>query len=560
MNRKLKKSIVIIVFEGLLGGCNFIVLHQVLQLVFGNGVTLNKLMTLTGIVALILTLRIILYSFGFIGSQIGGADVSRNIRIALGDKLKNIPLGLFTKRHTGFYINVATSGVSNYEKMLTHKTADIIKYIVLVIMVALFACTIYLPVGITLMISSILLIPTIIFTARIVKFYGNKKNSANSESISSIAEYISGIQTLRAYGMSGKKNKTVTDAMKDYSNISYLYERSVIPIGSIYMTLNWLAFPVSVFLAGDMWVNNALPVPDLILLLMFPLFICKINIALFIDLLAYKDLTISKNNITKIINEQEENISNEEFTPKSTEIEFNNVDFSYIEGEPVLQNTSFIIPEHSLTAIVGDSGSGKSTILNLISKYYLPQKGCIKIGGYDIEKVPSEKVFSYISTVDQDVFLFNDTIRNNIRYARPSATNEEVEHACCLANCDSFICKMKNGYDTETGENGNQLSGGERQRISVARAILKNSPIVLLDEATASLDIENELLVKQAVTNLLNADRTVIMIAHTLSIVKNADKILVLDEGRIAESGNHRELINLGGKYAAMWKASKMLI
>lgn len=560
MNRKLKKSIVIIVIEGLLGGCNFIVLHQVLQLVFGNGVTLNKLMTLTGIVALILTLRIILYSFGFIGSQIGGADVSRNIRIALGDKLKNIPLGLFTKRHTGFYINVATSGVSNYEKMLTHKTADIIKYIVLVIMVALFACTIYLPVGITLMISSILLIPTIIFTARIVKFYGNKKNSANSESISSIAEYISGIQTLRAYGMSGKKNKTVTGAMKDYSNISYLYERSVIPIGSIYMTLNWLAFPVSVFLAGDMWVNNALPAPDLILLLMFPLFICKINIALFIDLLAYKDLTISKNNITKIINEQEENISNEEFTPKSTEIEFNNVDFSYIEGEPVLQNTSFIIPEHSLTAIVGDSGSGKSTILNLISKYYLPQKGCIKIGGYDIEKVPSEKVFSYISTVDQDVFLFNDTIRNNIRYARPSATNEEVEHACCLANCDSFICKMKNGYDTETGENGNQLSGGERQRISVARAILKNSPIVLLDEATASLDIENELLVKQAVTNLLKADKTVIMIAHTLSIVKNADKILVLNEGRIAESGNHRELINLGGKYAAMWKASKMLI
>ena len=155
--------------------------------------------------------------------------------------------------------------------------------------------------------------------------------------------------------------------------------------------------------------------------------------------------------------------------------------------------------------------------------------------------------------------MFNDTVRNNIRYARPDATDQEIVEACRLANCDGFIRGMEHGQDTMIGENGNKLSGGERQRLSVARAILKDSPIILLDEATAALDIENELLVKQAVANLLKADKTVVMIAHTLPIIKNADQILVLDQGRITEAGPHDRLVKNGGKYAAMWTASQAL-
>ena len=161
--------------------------------------------------------------------------------------------------------------------------------------------------------------------------------------------------------------------------------------------------------------------------------------------------------------------------------------------------------------------------------------------------------------MNQDVFLFDDTIRENIRHARPEATDEEIEAACREANCDGFIRKMEKEYDTPTGENGNLLSGGERQRISIARAILKNSPILLLDEATASLDIENELAVKQAIANLLKEKKTVVMIAHTLSIVKNADQILVVSGGKIAEAGTHDELLAKGGKYAAMWNAEQKL-
>jgi len=270
-------------------------------------------------------------------------------------------------------------------------------------------------------------------------------------------------------------------------------------------------------------------------------------------------MAISRQRIEGVFNETEENCSTAVFAPKDYSIRFDRVKFAYVSGQEVLNNISFEAAAGTLTAIVGDSGAGKSTILNLLAKYYEPEAGEIVIGGCPLKQLSAEQVLEQFSIVDQEVFLFNDTIRDNIRYANPAAADQEVEAACRAANCDDFIRRLEDGYDTIIGENGNQLSGGERQRLSIARAILKNSPVLLLDEATASLDIDNELAVKQAIVNLLQQEKTVIMIAHTLSIIRNADQILVIGDGGVIESGTHEELIERSGKYEAMWAAEEKL-
>ena len=558
-NRNFYLGVGCTILEGLLSGCNFMILYLVMQMMLQKKFLLQPLLAITGLLAGIFLLRLLIYGFGYTQGQIGGAAVSKQIRLCLGEKIKKIPLSRFTQGQTGQYINTITSDVTNYEKILTHKVGDLAKNISLSLMLTVFVSTIWLPGGIIFLATDFLLIPAIWFSFRAVKKYGNRKNQISAENVSSIVEYVTGIQTFRAYGTGGTKNEAVTKAMKDFSDISYIYEANTIPPGSVLGALAWCSCPVIMLAASNPLLSGSMDLVTYLMLCMMPLFLAKLETTIYVDLTSYKNLTISKRQIVKIFNESEECGATEPFVSQNYDIEFQDIDFSYVPGEPVLEHISLHIPDQKLTAIVGDSGSGKSTILNLIAKYYEANGGTISIGGKPINHVAAERVLEQISMVDQDVFLFDDTIRENIRHARPNATDKEIEAACREANCDGFIRKMEKGYDTPTGENGNLLSGGERQRISIARAILKNSPILLLDEATASLDIENELAVKQAIANLLKEKKTVVMIAHTLSIVKNADQILVVSGGKIAEAGTHDELLAKGGKYAAMWNAEQKL-
>ena len=558
-NRNFYLGVGCTILEGLLSGCNFMILYLVMQMMLQKKFLLQPLLAITGLLAGIFLLRLLIYGFGYTQGQIGGAAVSKQIRLCLGEKIKKIPLSRFTQGQTGQYINTITSDVTNYEKILTHKVGDLAKNISLSLMLTVFVSTIWLPGGIIFLATDFLLIPAIWFSFRAVKKYGNRKNQISAENVSSIVEYVTGIQTFRAYGIGGTKNEAVTKAMKDFSDISYIYEANTIPPGSVLGALAWCSCPVIMLAASNPLLSGSMDLVTYLMLCMMPLFLAKLETTIYVDLTSYKNLTISKRQIVKIFNKSEECGATEPFVSQNYDIEFQDIDFSYVPGEPVLEHISLHIPDQKLTAIVGDSGSGKSTILNLIAKYYEANGGTISIGGKPINHVAAERVLEQISMVDQDVFLFDDTIRENIRHARPNATDKEIEAACREANCDGFIRKMEKGYDTPTGENGNLLSGGERQRISIARAILKNSPILLLDEATASLDIENELAVKQAIANLLKEKKTVVMIAHTLSIVKNADQILVVSGGKIAEAGTHDELLAKGGKYAAMWNAEQKL-
>lgn len=552
-------GMILTVIEGMLSGCNFFVLYEVMKMLWNGNADLPHITELALFLAIIFILRLVIYSIGYTDNQIGGAAVSKKVRLFLGDKMKKIPLSKFTQGQTGQYINVATSDVNNYEKILTHTIGDLVKNIAFSVMLVLFVGYIWLPGGIILACIEALLVPFLWLAFRVVKKYGTEKNAVCAENVSSIVEYVTGIQTFRAYGVGGTKNKTVTSAMNEFCNISYAYEKHGIPLNAVQCICLWAGMPIMIAAASIPFLNGTLDPISYLLISILPMILAKLADMISRDLMGYKNLMISKNKVTDIMGADEETGSMEPMTGESHVITFQNVDFSYVPGEPVLKGINFTVPDQKLTAIVGDSGSGKSTILNLIAKYYEVQSGSIMIGGQSIEKIAAEKVLEQISMVDQDVFLFDDTIRENIRHARPDATDAEIEAACQEANCDGFIRKMEKGYDTPTGENGNLLSGGERQRLSIARAILKNSPILLLDEATASLDIENELAVKQAIANLLKNKKTVVMIAHTLSIVKNADQILVVADGKIAEAGTHEELLEKNGKYAAMWNAEQQL-
>lgn len=543
--------------EGLLSGCNFMLIYFVLQAIWGGSLDMAVIFKLTGGLFLIFILRLVIYQYGYVQGQVGGAAVSKSIRLFLGNKLKKIPLSRYNKAQSGDYINAATANVNNYENILTHKTGDLAKNITLSLMLIVFVLTLCPIAGLILFIAELLLVPALWLSFYQVRKYGNEKNAICAENVSSMVEYITGIQTFRAYGVGGIKNKTVTAAMKAFSNISFVYEVKIIPIGAAHSILLWFTMPLIIWLAGGKWIAGDLATVSFLIICFLPLFLAKLSNTIFVDLTSYKNMMIAKQQIRNVINEKEEAESNQPFKPN--EVEFRHVDFSYAAGEPVLKDVNITIPDHQLTAIVGDSGSGKSTILNLIAKYYEADKGEILIGGISMKTAGTEQVLGEISTVDQDVFLFDDTVRNNIRYARPEAADEEVEEACRQANCEEFIKNMPMGYETTIGENGNQLSGGERQRLSIARAILKNAPILLLDEATASLDVENELAVKDAIGNLLKERKTVVMVAHTLSIVQKADQIVVVSGGKVVESGTHEELVNKNGKYAVMWEAEKHL-
>lgn len=547
------------VLEGLLSASVYIGIYLLIRMLLQDNVTIAELNRLTFLVISIFLVRLIAYGFGYTQGQIGGGAVSKQIRLFLGDKFKKIPLNRFNQGQVGQYVNTMTSDVSNYEQILTHKTGNLVKNISLSVMLLVFVCALYLPAGLILIAVSLLFLPNLWLSFRIVKKYGNARNNICAEAVSSIVEYITGIQTLRAYNMSGAKNKTTTSVLKDYSNVSYQYEAMGIPVTFAFNMLTWLSLPAVMLAASKPWLSGNLASVDYLMIAIMPMLLAKLYMTISVDLFGYKNMMISKRKIQNIVCEPEEQGSDAPLIVQTHDILFDNVRFSYVQGEPVLKGVTFRAEDQKLTAIVGDSGSGKSTILNLIAKYYDPDGGMISIGGKPIGSVSAERVLEQISMVDQDVFLFDDTVRENIRHARPSATDDEIEAACREANCDGFIRRMAKGYDTPIGENGNLLSGGERQRLSIARAILKNSPILLLDEATASLDIENELAVKQAIANLLKAKKTVVMIAHTLSIVKNADQILVVADGKIAEAGTHDELLAKNGKYAAMWNAEQQL-
>ena len=360
-----------------------------------------------------------------------------------------------------------------------------------------------------------------------------------------VQEYLEGMKIIKSCGLSGSHFSALDKALVAMKKIAIKVEMAVGVFMSSASMILQAGIGITIFVGAILLTNGQI---ELLPLLMFLLMVTRIYgpiLSILANLSSLLNLNVVTSRMRTLFTTPAMN-GNEKTVP-NCDIELSHVTFAY-NREDVIKDVSCKIPQGSVTALVGPSGSGKSTISKLIARFWDVQQGKITVGGKDIKSMEPESLMSYMSFVFQDVTLFNDTVMNNIRLGNPNATDDQVIAAAKAAYCDEFVREMPDGYQTVLGENGSTLSGGERQRISIARALLKNAPIILLDEATASLDPENEILVQKAIAKLVEG-KTVIMIAHRLRTVVDSDQILVLDNGRLVEHGTHDALMKKNGLY-----------
>jgi ATP-binding cassette, subfamily B, bacterial IrtB/YbtQ len=482
------------------------------------------------------------------------AGVIESIRLRLGDRLRRMPLRELERRATGDLTTVVGGNVVNAALGVSAVALVFLQMVTVpVVLVAVFVVVDW-RLGLTLLVVTPLALP---FVRRLQRASGagfRRVDLADAAAASRIVEYVQGLPVFKATGQVGESSTRLQAALRaqaehqtattSQTTLPGLFAAAAVQLGV-----------VAVAVVGSALVLGAdLTVPVLVAVVVGAVRFAE-PLATATSVTALFEITdAAVERVTEVLDARPL-AADPDARLERFDVAFEDVGFAYAEGgTPVLRGISFTVPARSFTALVGPSGSGKTTVTRLLTRYADPDTGAVRIGGVDLRTVDPAEIYRHVSVVFQDVYLFDDTIRANIAMARPDATDAEVETAARAANVHAFVERLPHGYDTRVGEIGGALSGGERQRISIARAILKDAPIVLLDEPTAALDAESEVAVQQAIDALV-ADRTVVVIAHRLSTVVGADQILVLAGGRIVERGRHTELLAAGGQYARMWEA-----
>ncbi|KEI76361.1 multidrug ABC transporter ATP-binding protein [Clostridium botulinum B2 128] len=476
-----------------------------------------------------------------------GYEVTAEQRIRIGDILKRVSLGFFSEKNAGEIASAVTTDLSFIE-MYGMKMIDVVVNGYISAFTMVFCLAFY-----NLWIA-IIAMAGILLSAIFLKLLGDKSNKnapihqkAQDSMITATIEYIRGMSVVKAFKQNGVSIEGIRNAYKMSKDINIKIEKDYVPYNCLHLFVLKLASVIMVLASAIMAVNGIMDIPTMLMMSIFSFVIFghieTINNAAHV--LKIIDATLDKLNAIKSADFIDKN--SKDIKLSKYDIKFKNVTFGY-EKRDVLRNVSFTIPENTTTAIVGPSGSGKSTICNLIARFYDVDKGSISIGGINIKDITCDSLLKNISMVFQKVYLFHDTVYNNIRFGKPEASFEDVIKVAKKACCHDFIMNLPNGYETVIGDGGSTLSGGEKQRISIARAMLKNAPIVILDEATASVDPENEHAIQKAISALVHG-KTIIIIAHRLATIENADQILVVDGGCVAQRGAHKELINQKGVY-----------
>lgn len=536
------------IFNMFFYGMLYLVLLDLIQGTF----SLNKIKNYSGCMVIAFVFRAIVNIKGYSGIQSKGARVIEHMRISLGDHLRKLNLGYFNKSNIGDLSNLLTSELQEFEMVLTHSTSDVIKSIL--ISVYLIILTFYIDTTLALiqLIAVAVAIPIIRIGGKKVVKIGTKKKVVVGKVVSRIVEYLNGVQVFKAYNIAGEKFERLEQTFRDFKKESIRTEVSIVPYVLLFQVIIDLSFPVLLLIAVARFGQGNI---DKIELLTF----IVVNIALTNILRAFsaqygqiRYFKVACEKLIKAYEEEEMPYKYESTKFKNYNIEFKNVAFKYEDDQETLKDINFVAKEGTMTALIGPSGSGKTTITSLIARFWDVNKGKITVGGKNIKDIDPDYLLSHISMVFQDVYLINDTVYNNIKLGNVDATKEQVIKAAKLANCDEFVSKLDDGYDTMVGEGGSTLSGGEKQRVSIARAILKDAPIILLDEATASLDADSELEIRKAIKKLTK-NKTVIVIAHRLNTIKDAEQIIVLNKGKVEECGDHKKLIKSKGRYYNMY-------
>jgi len=474
---------------------------------------------------------------------------SSNTRIRIAENLRKLPMSFFNTKDLSDITTNMMSDCSSMESMLSSTIppliANVFSITLTCIMLAFFDWRLALAMFCTVPVSFLI----IFIGKKSEKRWFTKQVDTKLAASGQIQEYLEGIKIIKSNGLGGERFGTMDKALQAMRKIAIKVELVVGLFVSGASVILQAGLGITIFVGANLVTGGNIELISLLMFLMVSMRIYGPVLAIFSQLSTLLHLTTVTDRMRTLLTAAP--MEGRKLPIDGYDIELDHITFRY-NTEDVIKNLSVTIPAGSVTALVGPSGSGKSTMAKLIARFWDVQSGCIRLGGVDIKQLEPEHLMSYMAFVFQDVLLFNDTVYNNIRIGNMNASEAEIMAAAKAAYCDEFVQRLPDGYDTVLGENGGTLSGGERQRISIARALLKNAPIVLLDEATASLDPENEVLVQKAISALVK-EKSVIMIAHRLRTVVDADQIIVLEDGCLVECGDHETLVQKKGLYERLY-------
>ncbi|MDR1537571.1 MAG: ABC transporter ATP-binding protein/permease [Clostridiales bacterium] len=476
-----------------------------------------------------------------------GYEIYAEKRIEIGSKLKRVPLGYFNERSLGEITAALTTTLSDLEMLSILVLDSVVSGVVYVALMGVTILFFDWRIGLITLVGLLLSICVQSVMLRRASALAPRRQSAQTAMVTATLEYVQGMGVVKAFGLGQGNQDAVNASFEASERANIAAERGLAGLMGAYQWVFRLAASAILVVAPYLFLGGQLDFASCVMLMVasFTIFAPMETMGTYSTMVRVIDDALDR--VSKVENVPLLDESSADMAFDRFDIEFKNVSFAYGKRE-VIHDVSFSIAQNTATAIVGPSGSGKTTLCSLIARFWDVQRGEVCVGGVNVKDVTCDSLLKNMSMVFQNVYLFNDTIAGNIRFGKPNATMEEIIAAAKKARCHEFIMQLPEGYETVVGEGGSSLSGGEKQRVSIARAILKDAPIVILDEATASIDPENEYYIRQAFDELTK-NKTLIIIAHRLSTVRNADQILVLDGGRIAQRGTHKTLMEREGLY-----------